>query len=65
MKRIIYQLSALFSLFGLSVAGVAPATAEKALSAKFPNAQKVKWGKEGANNYKPICIEGVTMSANF
>lgn len=57
---------ALFSLSISAFAGVAPAAAEKGFSARFPNAQKVKWGKEGANKFEAeFVLNGVRMSASF
>lgn len=67
MKKIIYAAMALLCTYSTSFAqSKIPKTATTAFNQKFPNATKVKWEKESANDYEAeFEWNGIKYSANF
>lgn len=66
MKKISFILIVLISTISCFAQSKTPSAATTAFSQKFPNATKVKWGKENPHNFEAeFEMKGAKYSANF
>lgn len=66
MKKILLLVASISLMSNLIFAGNPPLAVKQAFDKKFPNASKVGWGKESANEWEAeFTWEGNKISANF
>ena len=66
MIRIFFLAALLISYISIQAQTKAPSVITEAFAKQFPNADKVKWGKENAKEYEAeFVLKGTRMSANY